>query len=146
MDGRLPLRVLVVDDVAEVRQTFGRFLASEGMQPCYAADGVEALTAARASQPDLVVCDLEMPRMNGIDLCTALRADAATRGVPIVAVTGSGGDAAVAALAAGCDVVLPKPCSAALLVATIRDLLASTERARAVAAATTPSRRPTSSS
>lgn len=133
-------RVLVVDDMPQVRQAFGRFLTVEGMEPSFAADGVEALTAARAARPDLVVCDLEMPRMNGIDLCAALRADAETRGVPIVAVTESGGDVALAALAAGCDAVLPKPCPGPLLLATIRDLLASAERARAVAAATTPLR------
>ena len=134
-------RVLVVDDVAQVRKAFGRFLTVEGMEPSFAADGEEALIAAHASRPDLVLCDLEMPRMDGFDLCAALRADAATRGVPIVAVTASGGDAALAALAAGCDAVLPKPCSGDLLMATIRDLLASAERARAVAAATTPLRR-----
>jgi two-component system cell cycle response regulator len=138
MDGLLRPRVLVVDDVPQVRQLFGRFLTLDGMEPIFAADGVEGLAAVRASRPDLVICDLDMPRMNGVALCAALRADAATRRVPIVAVTGSGGAAALAALAAGCDAVLPKPCSQALLMATIRDLLASTEAARDVAAATAP--------
>ena len=132
-------RVLVVDDVPQVRQVFGRFLTMAGMEPSFAADGVEGLTAARASRPDLVLCDLEMPRMDGIALCAALRADAATRRLPIVAVTGSGEEAARAAMAAGCDAVLPKPCSPALLLATIRDLLARTEVTRA-AAATRPLR------
>ena len=104
-------RVLVVDDVPHVRQLFGRFLTMAGMEPSFAADGVEGLAAARASRPDLVLCDLEMPRMDGIALCAALRADAATRRLPIVAVTGSGEQAARAAMAAGCDAVLPKPCS-----------------------------------
>ena len=79
-----------------------------------------------------------MPGMDGIALGTALRADAATRRLPIVAVTGSGGPAALAAIAAGCDVVLPKPCSRDLLLATVRDLLASTQASRDVAAATAP--------
>jgi len=136
MDTSPAPRVLVVDDVLEVRQVFGRFLTMAGMASSFAADGVEGLAAARASPPDLVLCDLEMPCMDGIALCAALRADAATRRVPIVAVTGSGGPAAQAALAAGCDVVLPKPCSRALLMATIRDLLGRTAVTRA--AATTP--------
>jgi CheY-like chemotaxis protein len=127
-------RVLVVDDFPPVRQLFGRYLTLAGMEPSFAADGVEGLMAARASRPDLVLCDLEMPRMDGIALCAALRADAATRRLPIVAVTGSGEDAARAAMAAGCDAVLPKPCSPALLLATIRDLLARTELPRAGAA------------
>jgi CheY-like chemotaxis protein len=121
-------RVLVVDDFPQVRELFGRFLTLAGMEPSFAADGVEALTAARASQPDLVLCDIEMPGMDGIALCAALRSDAHTRHLPIVAVTGAGGPAALAALAVGCDVVLPKPCSRALLMATIRDLLRVSER------------------
>ena len=135
-------RVLVVDDVLQVRQVFGRFLTMAGMEPSFAADGVDGLAEARVSPPDLVLCDLEMPRMDGVALCAALRADAATRRVPIVAVTGSGGDAALAAIAAGCDAVLPKPCSRALLIATVRDLLGSVEKARAVGAATTPPPQP----
>lgn len=134
MPNALIPRVLVVDDVAQVRELYGRFLTLAGMEPILAADGLEGLTSARASRPDLVVCDLEMPRMNGIDLCAALRADAATRRLPIVAVTGSGGPAAIAAMNAGCDAVLPKPCPRALLLATIRDLLGRAEPARAAAA------------
>jgi CheY-like chemotaxis protein len=129
-------RVLVVDDVPQVRQLFGRFLTLAGMEPSFAADGDEGLTAALASRPDLVLCDLEMPRMDGIALCAALRADAATRRLPIVAVTGSGDQACRAALAAGCDAVLPKPCSPALLLATIRDLLDRTDAPRAAFART----------
>ena len=135
-------RVLIVDDVPHVLQAFGRFLTTAGMDPSFAADGVEGLTAARASRPDLVLCDLEMPRMDGIALCAALRADAETRRLPIVAVTGSGEEAARAAMAAGCDAVLPKPCSPALLLATIRELLGSVEKERAARAATTPPLQP----
>ena len=130
-------RVLVVDVVPNVREAFGRLLTSAGLEPSFAADGVEGLTAARASRPDLVLCDLEMPRMNGVALCAALRADATTRRLPIIVVTGNGEETARAAMAAGCDAVLPKPCSRALLLATIRDLLARTEVTRA-AAATSP--------
>ena len=119
-------RVLVVDDVLQVRQVFGRFLTMAGMEPSFAADGVDGLAEARVSPPDLVLCDLEMPRMDGVALCAALRADAA------------------AAIAAGCDAVLPKPCSRALLIATVRDLLGSVEKARAVGAATTPPPQPVS--
>lgn len=122
-------RVLVVDDVMEVRRTFGRFLALEGMESTFAADGIEGLAAARASPPDLVICDLQMPRMDGVALCSALRAEVETRRVPIVVVTGSDSPDARAALAAGCDAVLPKPCSRALLIATIRDLLGRAEAA-----------------
>ena len=119
-------RVLVVDDALQVRQLFGRFLTLAGMEPTFAADGLEGLISIRAFRPDLVLCDLEMPRMSGIALCAALRSDVATLRLPIVVVTASGGPAAAAALAAGCDAVLPKPVSRALLLATVRDLLART--------------------
>jgi len=133
--------VLVVDDVADVRHMFGRFLTQEGIEPSFAADGVEGLAAARVYRPDLVLCDVEMPRMDGVALCAALRAEDATRRVPIVVVTGSGSPGALAALAAGCDAVLPKPCSRALLIATIRDLLGRAEAAGPGAAMTSPPQR-----
>jgi CheY-like chemotaxis protein len=127
-------RVLVIDDHPQMRQLFGRFLTLAGMAPIFASDGVDGLAAARAAAPDLVLCDIEMPRMDGVALCAALRADAATRGVPIVAITAGGGDSSMAAIAAGCDVVLPKPCSRELLLATIRKLLAAAASSRAAAA------------
>jgi CheY-like chemotaxis protein len=127
-------RVLVVDDVPLVREVFGRFLTIAGMAVSFASDGHEGLEAARRMPPDIIVSDLEMPRMNGVAFCAALRADEATRLVPIVVVTGSGGAEARAALDAGCDAVLPKPCSRELLIATIRDLLARADRARAATA------------
>jgi len=127
-------RVLVIDDVLLVRDLFGRFLAQAGMEPSFAGDGIEGLTSARLLLPDAIVADIEMPRMDGIALCAALRADERTRDVPIVVVTGAGGDQARAALDAGCDAVLAKPCPRSLLIATIRTLL---DRSAARRAATT---------
>jgi two-component system response regulator MprA len=128
-------RVLIVDDEPLVRQVFGRFLALSGMEASFAADGVEGLDLARTSRPDAIVSDLEMPRMDGIALCRALRADAATRRVPIVVVTASG-EQVRAALDAGCDAVLPKPCSRALLIATLSECLGRVPKARASMATT----------
>ena len=70
-----------------------------------------------------IVLDVDMPVMNGLDLCRQLRADAATRDVVVVVVTGDASEQAQAALNAGCDAVLGKPCSRTLLLATIRLLL-----------------------
>jgi CheY-like chemotaxis protein len=64
-----------------------------------------------------------MPIMDGLALCRQLRADAATRDVAVVVVTGDATDQARAAIEAGCDAVLGKPCSRTLLLATIRLLL-----------------------
>ena len=137
MSGRVLPRVLVVDDMLVVRDVFGRFLEQAGMKPSFAADGIEALVSVRLEQPDAIVADLDMPRMDGVALCATLRADELMRDVPIVVVTGAADDQARAALDAGCDAVLAKPCSRDLLVGTIRTLL-ERSAARRAAAATTP--------
>jgi CheY-like chemotaxis protein len=131
-------RVLIVDDEPLLRELFGGFLSFSGMEVSFAADGIEGLMEARTAPPDVIVSDLDMPRMDGVALCEALRADDATRRVPIVVVTGAGGDYARAALDAGCDAVLPKPCSHELLIATIRDLLARAGEARPTGAPSEP--------
>jgi CheY-like chemotaxis protein len=123
MDSGASPHVLVVDDAPQVRDLFGRFLTMAGMAVTVAEDGVLGLAQARVRVPDVVVCDLEMPNMGGLTLCRALRDDRATKHVPILVVSGSASTQARAALDAGCDAVLAKPCSGALLVETIRGLL-----------------------
>lgn len=93
------------------------------MEVFTAENGTVALDAARRAVPDVIVTDVDMPVMDGLDLCRQLRADAATRHVAVVVVTGDASDQAQAALDAGCDAVLGKPCSRTLLLATIRLLL-----------------------
>jgi len=116
-------RILVVDDAPEVRQIHTRLLYGSGMEVFTAENGTVALDAARRAAPDVIVTDVDMPVMNGLDLCRQLRADAATRDVVVVVVTGDASEQAQAALNAGCDAVLGKPCSRTLLLATIRLLL-----------------------
>ena len=115
--------VLVVDDQAAVRDLFASFLRRAGIEVEQARDGVEAVGRLRLRVPDAVVCDLDMPNMDGVALCQSLRANASTHAVPIVIVTGAGGLAQARALAVGCDAVLAKPCSGAVLVATVARLL-----------------------
>jgi len=93
------------------------------MEVFTAENGAQALNAVGYTAPDVVVTDVDMPVMDGLDLCRELRANAKTRDVVVVVVTGSLPDQAEAALDAGCDAVLGKPCSRRLLLATIRELL-----------------------
>ncbi len=116
-------RILVVDDAPDVRKIHTGFLHGSGMEVFTAENGTLALDAARRAVPDVIVTDGDMPVMDGLDLCRQLRADAATRGVVVVVVTGDASEQAQAALNAGCDAVLAKPCSRTLLLATIRLLL-----------------------
>ena len=113
-------RVLVVDDNADMRDYVSRLLAPhwevEG-----AADGAAALERARRGGLDLVVADVMLPRLDGFGLLRALRADPATRRIPVIMVSARAGDAsAVEGLDAGADDYLVKPFSAAELVARVR--------------------------
>ena len=93
------------------------------MEVATAENGILALDAARRAVPDVIVTDVDMPMMDGLALCRHLRADAATRGVAVVVITGDASEQTQAAIAAGCDAILEKPCSQTILVATIRRLL-----------------------
>ena len=115
--------VLVVDDRTETREVHTRFFVGSGMEVFTADNGASALDAARRVVPDVVVTDVDMPVMDGLDLCRQLRSDAATRSVVVVIVTGDALEQIDAARDAGCDAILPKPCSRTLLLATIRRLL-----------------------
>lgn len=115
--------VLLVGDSPEIRNFFAHALTRSGLTVTWASDGVGGLAAARAHVPDAIVCDLDMPNMGGLALCRALRADPATRDVRILIVSGTAAAQTQEALDAGCDAVLVKPCSGALLVRTIEQLL-----------------------
>jgi chemosensory pili system protein ChpA (sensor histidine kinase/response regulator) len=123
MDSAAPPFVLIVDDQAAIRDLFASFLRRAGFEVAQARDGIEAVRRLRLRVPDAVVCDLEMPEMDGVAFCHSLRADTTTRAVPLVIVSGAGPLALGRALAAGCDAVLAKPCSGAVLVATLARLL-----------------------
>jgi two-component system response regulator MprA len=87
-------RVLIVDDDADVRSAIGEALVSGGFAVAEAQDGVEALTRARDSRPDLILLDLGMPRMDGFAFRAAQRADAALASIPVVVVSASEPDKA----------------------------------------------------
>src|SRR5687768_11167902 len=83
-----PPLVLVVDDFADNRDMYARFLEFSGFRASQAANGQEALDKAFAERPDLVVMDLSLPGLDGWEATRRLKADARTKDVPVVAVTG----------------------------------------------------------
>jgi len=82
-------RILVIEDEAMIRANLCRMLAIEGYAVIEAADGVTGATIAAREKPDLVLCDVMMPGLDGFEVLRRLRADPATAGVPFVFVTAS---------------------------------------------------------
>jgi len=118
--------VLIVDPDADSRAFYRELLGLEGLTVVEAADGREAMTQALINPPALVMTELVMPFVDGYSLCQVLRADAATRGVPIVMITTDSRDAAQRlARSAGADGVLVKPAPVDRILAEVRRLLLS---------------------
>lgn len=116
--------VLVVDDEPDARDLYSLYLRYAGMQADTAANGLEAVAKAGELLPDLVVMDLMMPGLTGIEATERLRADPKTQGIRVVALTASH-DLTMhrAALDAGCESVLTKPCAPEKLAAEIHRVL-----------------------
>ena len=76
--------ILVVDDEPDIQSTMQLILGLEGYRVLTAYDGEEGLQLAKTRRPDLIVTDIMMPRMDGIELCRALRAEAVTRDIPVI--------------------------------------------------------------
>ena len=119
-------RVLVADDEDDIRALVGLAIRRAGCTVATeVADGTQALIAARTDPPDLAVLDVSMPGATGLEICTALRADPATAGVPVLLLSaGATHDDVARGLAAGADAYLAKPFSVAGLVARVRELTA----------------------
>jgi CheY-like chemotaxis protein len=118
-----PTVIVVAEDHDDIRYVLKRSLERAGHRVVAAADGASALEAIREHQPDLVVTDVDMPRMTGLDLCRAIRADDALRHIPIVVASGSLMPGDNQAEDAGASATLLKPFVPAQLLALIAQLL-----------------------
>jgi PAS domain S-box-containing protein len=119
-----PPRVLVADDNTDMREYLARLLRTAGYQVTTVADGQAALDAVRAGAPDLVISDVMMPRLDGLGLVAALRADVRTAAVPALLLSARAGqEASIEGLLAGADDYLVKPFSAVELLARVRSNL-----------------------
>ena len=119
--------VLVADDDHDLVRLVARRLTKAGFDVVTATDGAEALEAARGTLPDLVVLDVMMPRLTGVEVMRELRADAATVSIPIILVSASlppnpANDAAFA----GADGYIQKPFGTTELPERVRDVLQRT--------------------
>ncbi|MEU9986360.1 response regulator transcription factor [Streptomyces sp. NPDC048045] len=130
---RDPLRILIVDDEPAVREALQRSLAFEGYETEVAVDGADALDKATAYQPDLVVLDIQMPRMDGLTAARRIRGTGDTTPILMLTARDTVGDR-VTGLDAGADDYLVKPFELDELFARIRALLRRSSYAAAVSA------------
>ena len=132
-DGHMIRTILVVDDETTLRETLVEALELEGYRAVPAADGREALIRFRAERPDLVLLDLMLPELSGVEVCRILRAESA---VPIIMLTARDGEVdKVVGLELGADDYVTKPFSLRELTARIRAIF---RRAEQAATASTP--------
>jgi CheY-like chemotaxis protein len=110
--------ILVVDDEPDLRFILRRIFEKAGHDVVESGNGADALEVVRGRRPDLVVTDMMMPIMGGVELIRRLRADPDTAGIPILAASGDG------RLAVSADVVLSKPYQPDQLVTAANALLA----------------------
>jgi two-component system response regulator MtrA len=114
-------RILVVDDDTAISEMIGIVLRGEGYEPQFAGDGAEAIDMFRSSRPDLVLLDLMLPGIDGIEVCSTLRAES---GVPIIMLTAKGETTdVVKGLESGADDYVVKPFNPKELVARIKTRL-----------------------
>lgn len=123
--------ILVVDDEDDLLELVRYNLAKEGFEVACVSSGEEALKAARKDPPDLIVLDLMLPAVDGLEVCRRLKADARTRDVPIVMLTAKSEEAdMIAGLDRGADDYIGKPFSPRVLTARIKALLRRQEAKR----------------
>jgi len=116
-------KIVVIDEDVLIRSTLRRLLTLEGYEVVAAESGCRGLTVVREELPSLVLSDLAMPDLDGMSILRALRADAATRDIPFVFVTGSAGPEDIeTGLRLGADEYVTKPFAADRLLEVVRRL------------------------
>ncbi|WP_415183053.1 diguanylate cyclase [Phaeovulum sp.] len=126
--GTVAGKILIVDDVATNRIVLKVKLSGARYDTVQASTGEAALRVALRERPDLIVLDMQLPDMDGVDVCALLKADPVTQSIPVIMIAAIGtGSARLAALRAGADDFLPKPLDELILLARLRSLLRARE-------------------
>jgi two-component system, cell cycle response regulator DivK len=114
-------KILVVEDVADYREMIMVFLQRSGYDGVEAATGLEAISQARVTRPDLIIMDLDMPAMTGDQATARLKADPSTRHIPVIVTTAFSYESLVdRAITAGADEIIHKPFELKLLRAAMQ--------------------------
>ncbi|MEJ0062235.1 MAG: response regulator [Alphaproteobacteria bacterium] len=119
-----PKCILIVEDNELNIKLFRDLLQAHGYQTMQTKDGLEALQMARARRPDLILMDIQLPEVSGLEVTRWLKQDDELKSIPVIALTAfamRGDEEKI--LAGGCDGYLPKPISVGKLLATVKQFL-----------------------
>lgn len=116
--------LLIVEDDREIRDLLAHYLRKEGFEVSFASDGETALARARSEKPKLILLDILLPRMDGLEVLRAIRADREIAGTPVLMLTAKGDETdRVVGLELGADDYVPKPFSPREVAARVRAIL-----------------------
>jgi len=122
-------RILAVDDSPTILEMISAILTSGGYEVITAADGNEALVAARAESPDLILLDVMLPKLDGYRVCRLLKFDSKYKSIPIIMLTAKTEEQAMATgIRTGADQYLTKPVEPERLLAAVAEELAKAQR------------------
>lgn len=126
-----PKRILIVEDERDILDLVRLYLEKEGYRTMSAGSGTEALRQIKADRPDLIVLDLMLPEMDGLEVCKRLRGDTQTAMIPIIMLTAKAEESdTIIGLELGADDYVTKPFSPKALVARIKALFRRIDRAQ----------------
>jgi two-component system chemotaxis response regulator CheY len=118
------MRIMVVDDDRTTRKILGLYLKGKGYEPVFAENGLDAIEKLAGNEVDLILTDLNMPYMDGIELTRTLKNDPSFKSIPILMITTENDDVErKKAAEAGIDAYMIKPVSAESVNATIKQML-----------------------
>src|SRR4051812_43265617 len=121
-------KILVIEDELSIRENMAEILEYEGYEVLTAEQGVAGVQMARDSMPDLVICDIMMPLLDGYGVLTELRSQAETATIPFIFLTARADrDAIRIGMNAGADDYLTKPCGRDEIMAAVRARMAKRE-------------------
>ena len=117
----MPKKILVVDDDESIRELLMKSLESRGYAMVCAVDGVQGLEKLKSERPDLLITDINMPRMDGIELLKRVRADEELKEMPVIMLTAQTSDEEIiTGLSSGADHYITKPFTIAQVVMGIQ--------------------------
>ena len=132
----MPKSILVIDDEKDILKLLQYNLEKEGYQFLSAKTGEEGFEVARAKKPDLVILDLMLPGMDGLETCKLLRADGATKNIPVLMLTAKSSETdQIVGLEIGASDYISKPFSVKVLLARVKNLFRNRDKSETRSAA-----------